>query len=53
MVDLLCMLLSVLQMFRSQVVTSEFMQNLGQLMVHVKSIESRETNIEAVSGTNC
>ncbi|KAK7507746.1 hypothetical protein BaRGS_00000711, partial [Batillaria attramentaria] len=37
------------QMFRNQVVTEEFMRNFGQLMVHVKSIESGETNIEAAS----
>ena len=41
------------QMFRSQVVTEDFMKHLGQLMVHVKSIESRETNIEAASGGSC
>ncbi|KAK7111983.1 serine/threonine-protein kinase ULK4-like isoform X2 [Littorina saxatilis] len=37
------------QMFRSHVVTQDFMRHIGQLMVHVKSIESRETNIEAAS----
>ncbi|XP_076458728.1 serine/threonine-protein kinase ULK4-like isoform X2 [Babylonia areolata] len=37
------------QMFRSQVVSHDFMTQLGQLMVHVKSIESGETNIEAAS----
>ncbi|KAL8565090.1 hypothetical protein ACOMHN_005293 [Nucella lapillus] len=37
------------QMFRGQVVSEDFMSQLGELMVHVKSIESGETNIVAAS----
>lgn len=38
------------QVFRSQVVTGEFMKNFSKLMAHVKSIEIGETHIESASG---
>ncbi|XP_025099125.1 serine/threonine-protein kinase ULK4-like isoform X3 [Pomacea canaliculata] len=37
------------QVFRGHVVTEEFIKSYGQLMVHVRCIESGETNIESAS----